>query len=264
MSKPDFEVPVNQSVVELCRAEHHGHAGQWSRADLCYSEAVAIDHSPTSRIAFGSSLATRERYNEAICQMTGALDLASASGDREALGVIFHNLAAIYRELGDSDLARRFQQRAIQQMDDCGPPELLGLANDAWLSHRPELAGCLSASCVDLDEDTGDESLTAEAQATSAIFSGLQEDPRAGIRSLIRVYRQHQSAREFRLMGIDLLNLSVLLSEVGWYRAEMNLVRRAIRHFEQAPAPVSTARARQILATLERMQSLRDFDPSLN
>ena len=261
MSKPDFGFPVDSVVVELRHAEQFGLAGRWSQADLCYSNAVSVDESPASRVAFGSSLAARERFNEAICQMTGALDLASASGDREALGMIFHNLAAIYRELGDSDLARRFQQRAILQMDDCGPAELLGLANDAWLSHRTELAGCLSAACADLDEDTGDESLTAEAQATLAVISGLSDDPREGIRSLIRVYRHHQTAGAERLMGIDLQNLSVLFSEVGWYRAEMNLVRRAIRHFEQAPAPVSAARARQILATLERVQSLREFDP---
>ena len=65
-------------------------------------------------------------------------------------------------------------------------------------------------------------------------------------------------------MGIDLLNLATLLSELGWHRAEMNFVRRAISHFDQAPAPVSALKARQNLALLERMQSLRDFDPSMN
>lgn len=262
MSKPDFE--LRHVMDALGRAEHFGCAGQWSQADSCFSSAVVLDRSPTSQIAFGSSLASRERYNEAICQLTGALDRASETGDREALGVIFHNLAAIYRELGDDDLARRFQQRAIQQQDDCGPPELLGLANDAWRSGRKELAGCLAASCADYDMANTDDSRVLEAQAMQGVITGLIDNPREGIRALIDIYRQHQIAGAERLMGIDLLNLAVLCSEVEWYRTEIHLVRRAIEHFQQASAPVSAARARQTLATLERMKSLREFDPSVN
>jgi hypothetical protein len=44
----------------------------------------------------------------------------------------------------------------------------------------------------------------------------------------------------------------------------MACVRRAIRLFDQAPAPVSAAKARRILALLERMDSLRTFDSSRN
>lgn len=261
MSNPDSGF-LSQTVGELRRAEGFGRSGRWTDADGCYASAVAIDLSPTSRIAFGSSLAMRERFNEAICQLTAAIDVATQTGDREALGVIFHNLAAIYRELGDADLARRFQQRALQQTDDCGPAELLGLANDAWVSRRSELAACLSASCADMEND-GDD-CEWEAQATLSVITGLAEHPREAIRSLIHVYRQHRAAAAERLMGIDLLNLAVLFSKVGWYRAEMKLVEQAIRHFEQAPAPVSAVRARQVLNTLRRMQSLRDFNPLAN
>ena len=264
MSKPDSGVNLHHVMEELERAEHFGRTGQWPQADSCFASAVVLDRSPTSQIAFGSSLATRERYNEAICQLTGALDRASESGDREALGVIFHNLAVIYRDLGDNDLARRFQHRAILQQDDCGPPELLGLSNDAWRSGRTELAGCLAASCADFSEDSGGDSHLLEAQAMLGVLTGVMDDPREGIRSLIRIYRQHQIAGSERLMGIDLMNLAVLFSEVGWYRTEFQLVRRAAQHFEQASAPVSAARARQSLTTLERMKSLREFDPSVN
>lgn len=258
MSKPDSNSCQALVADNLIRAERHSLAGEWIEADTHYSNAIDLDPSPASRIAFASSLATRECFHDAICQFTNALDMASAAGDREALGVIFHNLAAIYRELGDADLARRFQQRALLQMDDCGPKELLGLANDAWLSQRTELAACLASSCVEFsDEDF-------EAQATVGVITGLEEDPRGGIRSLIGVYRRHQVAGAQRLMGVDLLNLSVLMSAEGRYRTEIRLVRRAIEHFILAPAPVSAARARDLLANLERMQSLREFDPSVN
>jgi tetratricopeptide (TPR) repeat protein len=260
MSMPDSN-PRFLVISELQRAEVFACAGDWMSADQCYATAVAVDNSPQSRLTFANSLAERESYNAAICQLTAALDMASETGDREALGVIFHNLASIYRELGDADLARRFQQRAVLQMDDCGPDELLGLANDAWLSRRTELATSLAAGCTMLEEDS---EAALEAHATAAIFGGLAEDPRSGIRNLIHVYRQHQLAGSNRLMGIDLLNLSALLCETGRHQAELGMVRRAVQHFEQAPAPLLVNKARQVLEMLERMQSLRDFDPSVN
>ncbi len=247
----------------LRSAERHALNGAWSDADACFQAAIESDATPVSRIAYAGSLTERERYHEAICLFTQAIDRASATGNREALGVIFHNLAVIYRELGDADLARRFQQRALLQLDDCGPAELLGLANDAWLSKRTELASCLAESCVELDDDT-EFSVDLEAQATISTMSGLLDNPRDGIRSLIQVYRQHCSRNELRLAGIDLMNLAVLLAQIGWAHAEANMVRRAIGHFDSAPAPVSASRSRQVLAQLERIQSLSRFDPSWN
>lgn len=261
MSNPDADDSRDQVLGELQNAEVFACAGQWAEADRCYANAIAIDESPASRVTFACSLAEREHFNAAICQLTDALDLATLSGDREALGIIFHNFASIYRELGDADLARRFQQRAILQVDDCGPDELLGLANDAWLSRRTELATSLAAGCTMLEEDCEEAS---EAHATAAVFSGLTEDPRPAIRTLIHIYRQHQVAGSNRLMGIDLLNLSALLCETGRHQAELEMVRKAVQHFEQAPAPRLLNKAKQVLEMLERMQSLRDFDPSVN
>jgi len=265
MSEPEFKSSQQRVANELRRAELLGRQGQWAAADACYTTALELDETAGSRLAFGTSLATREQYHDALCRLTEALDLAAQSGDRAVLGATYHNLAAIYRELGDNDLARRFQQRAILQLDDCRGIDLLGLANDAWLSGRSEVATCLASSCTELDWDESEvDSVMLEAQATLATTMGISEDPRQGIRSLIQVYRRHRAENEVRLMGIDLLNLSTLLSELGWYQAEMNFVRQAISHFDQAPAPVSANRARQNLALLERMQTLRDFDPSMN
>lgn len=264
MSKLGHNDPSPRVRMKLCRAERLAQQGRWSDADSRFIAAIALDRSPASRIAFANALAARERYHDALCQFTAALDLATGAGNREALGVVFHNLAAIYRELGDADLARRFQQRALLQLDDCGPPELLGLANDAWLSQRTELASCLVSSCIDPDADHDADSADLEVQATVGVMTGLLEEPRGGIRVLIDIYRQHCSAGAERLAGIDLMNLSLLLSEIGWYQFEISIVRSAIRHFQHAPAPVSVVRARHRLEILERAHSLRNFDPSMN
>ena len=89
-------------------------------------------------------------------------------------------------------------------------------------------------------------------------------DPREGIRPLLRAYSRHKAAGELRLMGNDLLNLSALLGELGRYRGELACVRRAIACFDEAPAPVSAAKARRLMVYLERLRQLRQFDPSRN
>ena len=65
-------------------------------------------------------------------------------------------------------------------------------------------------------------------------------------------------------MGNDLLNLSALLGELGRHRGELACVRRAVACFDDAPAPVSAAKARRLMTYLERLRQLRQFDPSRN
>lgn len=259
MTRSDANFYRSRATRNRQQAELLTRQRKWAEADEFFAAAVADDDSPHSCIDYACALVAQERYHDAIQQMTGALDRASVTGDREALAAIFHNFASIYRDLGDFDLARRFQRRAIAQVDDCGPEELLGLANDAWVSGRWEAAELLAASAADLDETT-----LVEAQGMLGVVTGMNGDPRDGIRSLLQVYRAHQAHGDYRGMGADLLNLSLLFGELGRHRGEMSLARRAIRCFEFAPAPVSAEKARRMLAALEKLQSVRDFDPSRN
>jgi tetratricopeptide (TPR) repeat protein len=259
MTSPDANDDRSRAIQNLRLAEQLSHQRKWAEADAHFAAAVDNDPSAGSCVEYGCALVAQERFHDAIQQMTFALDRASITGDRDALAAIFHNFASIYRDLGDFDLARRFQHRAILQVDECGPDELLGLANDAWVSGRPEGAELLAASAADFDDVT-----RLEAQGTLAVIAGKNGDPRGGIRSLLQVYRSHRASGDYRSMGIDLLNLSVLFGELGRHRREMALVRRAIRCFDFAPAPVSAEKARRMLAMLERLQSAREFDASRN
>lgn len=264
MIKPESAFSSSHVAWLLKWADDLVRTRSWNEADAVFQRAVALDVSPCSGIAYGCALTEQERFNEALCQMTAALDIAQTSGDRHALATVYHNLAAIYRELGDNDLARRFQQRAISQVDDCGPDELLGLANDAWLAERLELAECLAGTAADIDEEDEFREPSAEVEATLGLLTGFLHDPREGIRPLLRAYSRHKAAGELRLMGNDLLNLSALLGELGRHRGELACVRRAIACFDDAPAPVSAAKARRLMAYLERLRQLRQFDPSRN
>lgn len=263
MTQPDYPEAVSAVVSHLKSAERFEADLLWSDADSQYACAVGLDRSPASRIAYGSSLARRERYYDALAELTMAMDCARECGDLPALAVINHNLAAIYREVGDADLARRFQQRALIHQDDCGSLDLLGLANDAWQCQKPDLAECLAESAVEMSDDEP-EDVTTAIRATHAVMLGLTSDPRLAIRTLIEVARSHQDRREWRDLGIDFLNLATLCGEMGWTRREISLVRTAIAHFHRAGAGVSAAWAGERLELLQRYQQVRDFDPSRN
>ncbi|MCX7395700.1 MAG: tetratricopeptide repeat protein [Planctomycetales bacterium] len=247
----------------LCLADEFVQSRRWIDADVAFRGAVALDDSPRACLEYGSALAEQERFNESLCQLTAALEIAERDGLRNALATIYHNLAAIYRELDDIGLAQRFQRRAVSLMDDCGPEEMLGLANDAWLDNRGKLAQCLAATAADFDSEERDGPVI-EAEATLALMCGHLDDPREGIVPLLRAYEQHQANGDLRLMGKDRLNLSSLLNQLGRYRGEIACVRRAVACFQEAPAPVSAAKSRRILAHLERLQWLRQFNPLCN
>ncbi len=264
MTNPEFKSASSQVEWLLNWASELVRTRSWSEADAVFQRATKVDPSPAGCIAYGCALAEQERFNEALCQLTAALDIAQKSGERAALATIYHNLAAVYRELGDNDLARRFQQRAIAMVDDCGPEELLGLANDAWRAERLEMAECLAGAAADFDEGGLHGEMNAEVEATLGLLTGFLTDPREGIRPLLRAYSRHRATGELRLMGNDLLNLSALLGELGRHRGEMACVRRAIACFDDAPAPISAAKARRLLGYLERLRQLRQFDPSRN
>ncbi|MBM4077112.1 MAG: tetratricopeptide repeat protein [Planctomycetes bacterium] len=262
MTVPDPQT-ISQHVQWLLQwADDLVRTRKWTEADSVFQSAVKSDRTPTSLIAHASALAEQERFHESICQLTKAIDIAVPMGDRKGLSTIYHNLASIYREIGDTKLARRFQQHAVSMTDECGSEELLGLANDAWLARRMDLAECLAGTAADIDDE--DDIPSLEAATTAGLMSSILRDPREGIKPLLRSLSRHRVLGEWRLMGIDFLNLSVLFGELGRHRGEMALVRRAIRCFDHAPAPLSSVKAHRLLAHLERLHRLRKCDPCLN
>jgi Tfp pilus assembly protein PilF len=132
MTKPNASAYVEDLLFQ---AELLVDLREWKSADEVFRKALVLDKSPASRIAYGVCLAEQERYFEAISTFTPVLD----GTNRAAIGIVCHNLAAIYRDVGDADLARRFQWRATLSEDHADESDLLGMANDAQ-RHRAERA----------------------------------------------------------------------------------------------------------------------------
>ena len=260
MMNPDSVAAMLNAAKITAHAEACAERRDWKSADELFRQAVSLDVTPSSRIAYGVCLAAQERYFESISIFMPVLE----GTDRTAIGIVCHNLAVIYREIGDYDLARRFQWRATLLQDDSTSEDLLGLANDALLSGHPEAAGSLVAAMCEMDGSDLDDSADGDLIATTALVKAKLHLTRDGLTMLFAAYRRHQSVDDYRGMGADLMNMAMLFAELNRYAAERVCLVRAIRCFEQVPAPHSCERARQQLDRYEQMHAVRSFDVRRN
>lgn len=260
MKKPDSVAAMHNAAKLTARAEACAERHDWKSADELFRQAVSLDTSPSSRIAYGVCLASQDRYFESISTFMPVLE----GTDREAIGVVCHNMAAIYREIGDFDLARRFQWRATLLQKDSVPEDLLGLANDALMSGHPEAAATLVLATCELDDSDIEDTADGDLIATAALIKAKLDSARAGLYMLFAAYRRHQSAEDYRGMGADLMNMAMLFAELKRHQAERACLERAIQCYKRVPAPHACERARQQLDAYEQVHAVRSFDVRRN
>lgn len=242
------------------RAEGCASHGDWKSADECFRSALQLSDSPRHRIAYSVCLALQERYYEAISTMMPVLD----GQDRAAIGIVCHNLASIYREVGDYDLARRFQWRATLLDDSIDADGLLGMANDALSNNLPEVAGSLVLSATEMQSEADGEPNDADLLATAGLVEAETDSPEVGLLTLFTAYRWHRDENDLKGMGTDQLNMSVLFGKLNRHRAERACLVRAVRFFDRASATYSSMKARSELKRIDQLRRLRSFDAERN
>lgn len=214
------------------------------------------------RLTLGVLLYERGLRHEAVQEWTAVLEQALAEGEWSLASAAHHNLAAMYRDIGDHRLARSFQQRALSLSGDCGPEDLLQLGNDALAMGRHELAESLFQTAADLVDE--DDRLLVDLVATRGLVCGLKGDLRQGLRWLRRAYVQHLRAHDHRLAGRDLVNAAALLEQLGRRAWAMRCLTRAVEHFTAANDAASRRVTQIGIERLKRLRRLAAFDPSWN
>ncbi len=260
MKKPEPSGDSERVSELIIDAERSSKNRDWKGADELFHQAILLDTSPASRIAYGVCLSHQERYFEAISIFTPILD----GDNRQAIGVVCHNLAAIYREVGDLDLARRFQWRATLLLEDAGPEELLAMANDALANESYQTSESLLMAAIEMSGDVADEVRDGDLIATLGLVQSELTSPQEGIMTLFSAYRRHQQSQDLRGMGNDLLNMSALFGQLQRQRAERACLKRAIRCFETASAMCSVKRANDLVDRHDLIQFFRQFDGRRN
>ena len=148
--------------------------------------------------------------------------------------------------------------------EDSGSEEILGMANDALESDKSALAGTLVLSATEMNDGGPLNLIDADLIATMGLIEARSGSVEDGLIAIYSAYRQHRAEGNFRRMGTDQLNMSLLFGKLNRDRAERACLMRAIRLFEQAPAPHSHRRAQEQLNRLDRLGSVLSFDSRRN
>jgi tetratricopeptide (TPR) repeat protein len=245
-----------QALAELLNA------GQWTEAVERLRQLAEETGCNAVRLTLGALLAEREQYFEAIVLWTRVIEDAAQHGRRDELAAAYQNLAAAYRDLGDYDLAQRFQQRSLQYQDDFGAEDLLQLANDALANSNWSLAESLLQTAAQLVEE--DDPLQTDLMATAGVVRGLQGDSRTAVNLLKRAYRHHLALGDRHAAGRDLMNLAAVYRRNGRLQLEIRCLSRAAQFFEQAAAPRRHSLACNRRREATRLLALSQSDPRAN
>lgn len=237
-------------------------AGRWSDAIVTVRALLDRTEWLELRVTLGALLFERQHYRDAIVAWTAAIEPASQSGRRDVLAAVYSNLAATYRELGDTSLARRFQQQALRYQEDFGADDLLHLANDALAAGHLELAESLLDSMLDLLEDS--PQWLAEIYATRGLIALRRGEPRDARRQLLTAYRAHRQIGDEAGAARDLLNAAEAFQMMHRLPAAERCLEQATQHFCDAEQPVWVAETMRRTDRLQRMISITTTDALRN
>lgn len=192
------------------------------------------------------------------------LDGAQATGDVELQADVLSNLAMIYRELGDHDLAQRFQRQvlAIHGAADAG--DLLGWSTDALLAGKTTLAESLARNAVDLVEDSEDIGMLADGYGLLGVIAARDGKLRRAVWLLIRAARAHQCVEDERGLGADYQNLAEVCGLMGRFGWQRMFVAAAKDCFEREGMPLSHTRAARRLREIDRLGMYRKTNAGWN
>ena len=246
-------------LAEHCRATH-----RWTRAETLFRQAVAHNSCPATNLACGTYLAERQQHGDAIRYLIQGLDEAQSAGDLDSQASIFSSLATIYRELGDHDLARRFQGQvlAIHGAADAG--DLLDWSADALLAGKTTLAETLARNAQELVQESEDIEMQADAFGLLGAIAARQGHLRRAVWLLIRAARGHQCVADEHGLATDYQNLAEVFGLMERYRWQHSMFAAAQAGFHRAGKPLSSERLSRRLRDQTRLDLYRRMDVRRN
>jgi len=231
---------MNRTRTLLQAAERHCAAQDWQRADLLFQQALSeSDNDPATCLAAGCHFAERQQFGLAIPPLMLAMDRAQAEGDLRLQAVVLRNLAAIYRELGELELARQFQRQTLSLQESVGADELLDWSVGALLAGKTWLAQQLAEQAGELAEDAGDIAAQAAAYGQQGLAAARRGQLRPAMRFLLRAARGHQYLNDDRSLGADYQNLAEVCGILGRLEWQRGFFVAAERCFQNAGMVIS-------------------------
>ena len=274
-------------LARVDHAEHLESVGRISEARAVF--ASAMDHAAGcfAKVRFAAFLLRTEEFTDAITLLESLQQEAASTGDGALMSVVANNLAAVYRERGQADLARRLQQvslscaaRSARPTDLTASPmtvndaerddlehlaaDLSNLANDAILAEDFSTAERLLESSFSIETSLGNLPGQASDLGSLGVVAMLQGDLTTAVKRLREALALHAQLGDLRSVGNDLLNLSQAYGNLGAWDEAVATLELAVGHFGRCRAVMSESRARLLLTEARRRRRVASVTPEWN
>lgn len=247
---------MNSAASAYQLAERYRRQKNWSRADACYRELLAVDPAPQHQIAYGIFLAERQQFGAAIRHLMRGLDGVQSSGDLELQTTVFLNLAVIYRELGENQLAQSFQRQALKLQDEAGADALLDWSADALLAGKTTLAAHLAGQAFSFAEQDGNIEQQADACGLLGVIAARDGKWRRAVWHLIRAARTHRLLDDDHGLATDYQNLSEVCAAMQRWKWQTWFLAQAEVYFARAGRPISVHRVQSRRTAMRKLDRL--------
>ncbi len=256
-------------VGQLLReASRLARTGQSLEARRLYLRALEQDECCRARNGFGIFLTRIESFSEAVDQFSRVLAAAQQQQDPRLFSVAAHNLATVYREMGQWTQAARCQQRALaagleagQEYDACCH---LGTAWDAIRAGELRYARQMLLASLSHYRRRRCRVGQADAQCGLGIIAYRDGAYVMAATCFWKAHRLHRAEGRRLEMARDLMNLGQLFLKIGRYRSAHRCLKSARAVFAELGARRSARRAGTSLTEAWRCWLVMHADPLMN
>jgi len=260
---------VGDRLGQLLReASRLAGSGQSLAARRLYLRALDEDPSCRARNGFGIFLTRIESFSEAVDQFSRVLSVAQQQQDPHLICVAAHNLAAVYREMGQWSQAARCQQRALAAGLKAGTEYdascHLGTAWDAIRAGELPYARQMLLASLRHYRRLRCRAGQADVHCGLGIIAYREGAYVLAAICFWKAHRLHRSAGQRLEMARDLMNLGQLFLKIGRYRRAHCCLKSARAVFAQMGARRSARRAGVSLTEARRCWLAMHTDPLMN
>lgn len=271
------ESPHRSRVAALIQdAETLAARGCFRRARAAFQTALDSQQdghaAATARLAFACFLMRRGDHAAAMTHLQHVLSMAVQGDDAVLRSAACNNMAVACREMGEPEMAARWQQCATAWLHAQALPvdaeetarDLANRANDAIAASDLDLAEQLLWRSLLLEQSRESVEGQASDWGSLGLVAGLRGELRTAVRRLGRACRLHAQLGDTRGTGCDLMNLATFLQEAGRWRTAGRLLHQARQHFKQAGAADLVERADLRLREARRFVRVFCANPAWN
>ncbi len=209
------------------QAEFHQHRGDIPTAKTLWSRLLADFDLPNFRLRHARFLCSVGEVSEAIEDLTSLYRSAIENGDDDLRPVVAHELATVFRNLGDRHTAASWQQISLGYSESCSPADLAGRAADAFLAGEYALADDLIRRSLAWEIQTGNRAGEAADWGTLGLIRAGQDDFEGAVRCFGRAFALHRKISDADGMATDLLNLGGIFGGRSAWQIAFRLFKRA-------------------------------------